>query len=482
MNGFNLVSFDLRRLRRRPAALFAVLVYAGLLGYGAVSGRMRAQTRRTSIYAHQQEVDTSRERLLGRVRAREATEPSSSGVPAWLGSAMDITFASAMPLGPLTDFAVGQSDLLPSFSPLTLWSPNVRLFSKYELDDPMALALGHFDLGQAVLFLLPLVVFALCFDVLSDEYDHRRLGLVLAVAGDVRALVWGRIFLRVGVVVLVTKLVSAAAAAIPLGPFSFAHRWPWLLAWWAGVVLYACFWAAVTAVVASRRRSGSICALSLMFVWAVVVLLIPAGATAAAEVIYPAPSRLAYLTEARAAENQALRSADHAQDRFALEHPDAAPSDAERIPSYIRTAYWVTSRVDASTQPILASFSQTANKRRVALSLLAYLSPAIAFHQWTADLANTSQSVHLKYQAEARRFKLAFGARVADSLLAGHTMTADQIENAPTFRMSPEPIEPALYRHLCLGTALGLASIVLLVIADRRLGVIIGPPEVASKR
>ena len=121
----------------RPAAIASLALFVLALLYGAFEGDAHRNEQLRVIEAHRTEVATSMIRWLSDLRTLEQGK-SDAGVPPWAGSPMDAVFASDLPPGPLADFAIGQRDLLPYFGSLSLWDPDIRLFTKYELAEPVA--------------------------------------------------------------------------------------------------------------------------------------------------------------------------------------------------------------------------------------------------------------------------------------------------------------------------------------------------------
>ena len=141
---------------RNLAAATVFLVFAGLLFYGGFAGKAELDERISIIEAHDVAVAESMETWLSDLRKLEQGDNTETLSPT-TGSAMDVVFASSLPQEPLSDFAVGQSDLLPFVGEISIWEPDIRLFSKYEFADPVGLALGSFDISNAIILLLPLV-------------------------------------------------------------------------------------------------------------------------------------------------------------------------------------------------------------------------------------------------------------------------------------------------------------------------------------
>jgi ABC-2 type transport system permease protein len=464
----NTIWHEWRTRLSRPAVVAALVFFVLMLIYGAVSGRSERNAQLDAAANHQVEVSAAMVKWLGDLQALE-TQGAASGVPPWSGSAMDVTFASSLPVAPLSDFAIGQSDLLPHLGALSLWDPDIRLFSRYEIEDPVALSLGAFDIGKAVLLVLPLLLIVLCFDVLSSDTDSNRLSLLLAQGARVRSLVWSRLLIRAGIVLLLLVVVAAVALILPGREISVVRRLPAFALWLACALLYAAFWIALLAYIASRNGAGEVNVMLALLAWCGFTLILPACASAIAEVIYPAPSRIEHLAEARDIEIETELVETDISKRFVTDHPDMVIDSASEMPGYVRTAFFVTSAVDAATRPVLARFEDAAAKRDEVLSALRYTSPAIIVHGAFNDLAGTSSARHRSYMRQARAHKAAYAEQVAEYVVAGRRLPVDVAASLRPFRFEEESASAVLDRNRRALIFLGLVTILLSIVADRRL-------------
>ncbi len=472
----HMISHEWKTRLGRPAGLVSLLFFAALLVFGAVSGRMERDTRLEAIATHHEQIASAMDNWLKNARLLEE-KGSEAGVPPWSGSALDVTFSSALPPGPLGDFAIGQSDILPSLGGLSLWSPDVRLFSKYEFEDPVALALGGIDIGKVVLLVLPLLLIVLSFDILSAERDTKRLGLTLAQGAPLRALFWRRLLIRGLFVLSAAFLVAFTAFLFQTGGVSLAERLPYFAFWGFTALLYAVFWIGIVAFVASRNRGGEVNVILLLIVWAGFTLIVPAGITAVAESVYPAPSRLAYLAEAREAENETrLQEADIAN-QFIIDHPEMLVNESSEIPAFVRTAFLVNSTVDEATKPLLDAFEAEAQRRDASLAWMRFLSPAIITHALFNDVAGTDSARHRRYMQAARDFKSAYREKAGPYVVAGQRLPTEEFAALPTFKFEEEGFDSLLRRHWGALAFLIIVAALLLLVADRRLKNIKGPND-----
>jgi ABC-2 type transport system permease protein len=451
----------------QPAALASLVAFAVILLFAAVSGRVARDARTHDIANHEAEVAASVARWLADLKAVE-TEGDRSSAPPWSGSPMDVTFSSALPPAPLADFAIGQSDLLPGMGTLSLWDPDVRLFSRYEFKDPVALALGAFDVSKAIVLVLPLLLIVLAFDVLSSERDAGRLGVIVAQGANLRSLFWRRLLIRCVPVLSVALLVAAVALLLNRGATPIDARMPSFVLWCACAALYSAFWMAVVAYAASRNRAGASNIMALLVCWTVLTLVVPAAVTSLTEAAYPPPSRPNYLAEAREAEIATERAEAGIAQQFFNDHPELVVGEQSQMPAYVRTAFFVTSRVDAATRPLLNAFEASASRRERTLAFLRYASPAIIAHGAFNEIAGSSAARHRQYMAQARAFKAAFAEQVAAYVVAGERLPSARATELPRFMFRENLQKTLVTRNVPALLFVLLTTVALLSAADSR--------------
>jgi len=447
----------------RPAAITSLLLFALALVYGAFNGAAYRNAQARIIAAHETEVADAMNHWRTDLQVLEQGKPDSK-VPPWAGSPMDAMFASSLPPAALADFAIGQGDLLPYFGSLSLWDPDIRLFSKYELADPVALALGGFDMSKAVLLLSPLLLIILTFDVLSAERDAKRLTLTLVQGPSIESLFWRRLLIRSGVVLAPILLVSATAAVMNSADGRFIHYLLWLL----GTCCYFVFWIALIGSVASRNARGVSNVLVLLLAWAGLTLVLPAVVSAVSETAYPLPSRLAYLAHGREVEIDTELAEPAITQQLVQDHPELFVADASAIPPYVRTAYLVTSMVDKATRKILAEFEQAAQRRERALAMLRYVSPTVIMHGFFNDVAGSSTARQRRYVAQARAFKSAYAKQAAGYILMGERLPSAAAAELPKFQFADTRWPSIVRSHVSALLVLVVMTSLLLLLARRR--------------
>ena len=464
----NWISAEWRLSIGRAASLFLFVLFSALLACAALNGKAHLDKRLESIDRHQTDIARSMSGWLKDLEQKESLGAEAEVSPR-TGSAMDIRFSSHLPQRALADFSIGQSDILPYVGTVALFDPDIRMFTRYEFDDPVSLMLGAFDLSMAIIVLLPLLLIVFCFDLLSADRDAQRLGLILSQGVSIKSLFWHRLLLRSAAVVVVFMLIMLLALLLNSGAASFYERSMAFMFWAAASLLYIAFWIAVIALVVSYNRRSEFNIMAMLGIWLAFVFIVPAGASTVLETVYPTPTRLAYLAEVRQMENEArLQEADIAN-RFIMDHPEMLVNEDTEFPAFLRAAFLVNSTVDRATRPIQDEFEAAARQRQASVGIIRYLSPAIIIDGLFNDLAGTSSARHQRYMQQVRDYKAEFAGQVGASIVAGQPLTVAEFKAISAFSFADEPLIHVLDRHVLPLLFLTLLVIVLVILINQRL-------------
>src|SRR5215204_2213076 len=135
-----------------------------------------------------------------------------------------------LPPAPLSALAVGQGDVYPNYIKVTARSLDA-LVSGDQIEHPLAVSNGQFDTAFVALFLYPLLIFAVSFDLTATERDRGTLRMVLAQPVTLRTVVAGKMIVRaakLAVPVMVIPL-GVAASSSPLGGDFWLRAMLWTL-------------------------------------------------------------------------------------------------------------------------------------------------------------------------------------------------------------------------------------------------------------
>lgn len=453
----SLWSFEWRLLRREPLILLLTALLVVLGAYASVTGSrfVRAQEATIAELALEERARLdSLQTVMTRLERGESlavspfADPRS---PAVAGRQLASRY-TILPPGPLAPLAIGQRDVQP-FWALISTRTKQTFFVNDEIDNPVALLAGRIDLAFVVLVLYPLFILALTFDVVAGERERGTLGLVLSQPVAPSQVLTTKLLVRALVAVLLTVALSVAAAlatgVVLTDPTVLAR-----FALWCGMLLlYGAFWFATAMAVNARRLSSAASAVTLLGVWLLVVVILPAVSAAIISVTYPAPSRLALTTRLREATDAAAQQRQDALAAFMAEHPTYAADAGGGAPDPNVLAVALQDAAERMMAPRYAEFDAALDAQRVAADRLRLMSPALVLQGALLDLAGSGEDRFRDYERQFDRFHGEWRAFFNERLLGRQALTATDYAAIPSFAYR-EPSVAALLSRLLPGVLL----------------------------
>ncbi len=343
---------------------------------------------------------------------------------------------AVLPPTPLAIVATGQSDLYPAAIKVTSGGKDSFLFSD-EIENPAHLASGSIDLAFVLVFLFPLAILALCYDLISGEREKGTLALTLASARDPRLVMSGKLAMRSGAPIVTTLLAIVAGTAFYSGAAAVVSAE--FAALCAVVVVYALFWALLAAAVNGRDKDSAHNALALMTAWVVVTLIIPSAITAVSNLAYPPPSRVEMVLAARAASIDADKERDATLARYADEHPGATASDMKRGSNRERSLrrLAVQEAARARVDSVVAASDTQLQRQHDLINRLSFASPALLMYRAVVDLAGSGEARHAAFLSRIDDFHDIWRTFFLERARGGKPLTAEDYDKLPRFEQAP---------------------------------------------
>lgn len=171
---------------------------------------------------------------------------------------------------PLASMSIGQRDVNPYYLKLRLLALEGQLYDSDTIN-PFKAFNGNFDFSFLVVFVVPLLVIALSFNVYSEEKEQGSLALLLSNPISVQSLISAKLLLKfLIVVILVTVLFILAVLSFRTG---FTQDVMFL---YLAIVLYSAFWFSLSFFVTSFKKGTSFNGVSLLGSWLFFVIILPA--------------------------------------------------------------------------------------------------------------------------------------------------------------------------------------------------------------
>jgi ABC-2 type transport system permease protein len=354
--------------------------------------------------------------------------------PVFVGAGSAATVVALEP-GPLAILASGQSDLFPAALKVTSDSKDSFLFAD-EIENPAHLVSGSIDLAFVLVFVFPLAILALCFDLVAGEREKGTLALTLASAENPTSVLLGKLFVRAGLPIAAMLAATVAGALLLRGAETVVSGAFALLS--ASILAYGLFWALLAAAVDNFGRGSSFNALALIGVWASLTMVAPAAVNTLADALYPTPSRSEMTLAARAATTDADRERDAALSRYAEEHPDAKAAEMTRGDAKERTLrrFATQEAANARVEAVMARHEAQLARQRELADRLSVLSPALLMYRSVAEIAGVGDRRYTEFLRRLDEFHGRWREFFWSRARAGQSLTQADYDALPRFAAS----------------------------------------------
>lgn len=197
-----------------------------------------------------------------------------------------VKFAFINPSNPLSGLSIGQSDLNPSIKRISIKTLEGQ---KHDTDlmNPMNLQSGNLDLSFVLIYLFPLLIIVLAYNVLSEETDSGTWSLVAVQSKSKLQFLANKLTVRFFFVLGLVLLLFLLAVVILSLSFTIELILMFLL-----TSLYIVFWFVLSFFIVLFKNTSRFNALTLLTIWLVLVILVPSGINAYMTSKYPVPEAL----------------------------------------------------------------------------------------------------------------------------------------------------------------------------------------------
>lgn len=323
----------------------------------------------------------------------------------------------------------------------TAWKHRVRMLAlegqihERDAGHPVLALTGRFDFAFLAAFVLPLVLIVLLHDLRAAERVAGRHDLLVATAGNPARLWHLRAGLRAGAVFVCAAgplLVAAGLAGTAA---------PTLLAACALLLAYLLFWTVVCARLAAWQRSGEVILASLVALWILLGVVIPAAGRMAIDRAVPVPSGADIIMTQREAVNDAwdLPKAT-TMTAFIEQHPQWAAFAATQRPFEWKWYYAFQQIGDQKAQALSQAYTTGRLERDRLAGMLAFVAPPVLMERALQALAGTDLRASLAYEARVRAFHAALREYHYPKLFRDEAFDPAALDAMPRFAAGgPQP-------------------------------------------
>ncbi|MGC4103733.1 DUF3526 domain-containing protein [Ferruginibacter sp.] len=301
-----------------------------------------------------------------------------------------LRFAYINPASKLAAVSIGQRDINSSIQ-----FPTIRTLEaqKHDTDiqNPYRSMMGNFDLSFVVLFLFPLVIIGLTFNLYSEEKERGTWALICSQNFSPRKYLLKKLsvpFLFVSGVFLLLILLSAVIVKLPLDRG--------FLAFILSNFLYICFWFAVVLLLISFFQTSSNNAIFLLGSWIMIVLLLPAAASNFISGKYPVPESLSMMLKQRDGYHKKWDiPEDSSMGMFFKEYPEYSSFKWTHEGFNWLWYYAMQHLGDVDARPDKDLFMEKLRQRQNLSEQISWLVPSLYTQLYNSEVAQTSLTNHL---------------------------------------------------------------------------------------
>lgn len=460
---WSIIKNDWKNLTADRTIWLVAVIFTMLLAYAIYNGSNWTQNKERhyqNLIAEQERKFAENKEGISRGEIKPANAQQIDPTNPYLVGA-DMIYA-VLPSSLLGFTSVGQGDLLRPNIGVSILSKQRTEEDKQGFENPLSFLAGRFDLAFVLVFLLPLLILALSFNLLSSERENGTLQLVLSQPVSLPRFALAKTLTRASSVlflVFVLTLIGFFLNGInPTNPELREELVLWILA----VGNYVLFWFALAHFVNSFGRNSATNAVILAACWIGLVLVVPSLVNVAVTSIYPMPSRTEEINAIRSVNLDLRRDSSRVLDEFYQDHPELAPeadiSEKKLTLAYVTIQQELKRRlaeVENKFDAQLARQQETVNTSR-------FLSPSIVMQEALNDIAGSGVARHRNFRRQTTDFANAWDANFLPLIYRNVKLTAEDYNRIPHFQFQEEN-SGALFRRVAFGLLFLLAATAVLM-------------------
>lgn len=453
MRNFYIIAFYdwlMLRANKLLVACFALLTL--FCAFALWTGQQRVIFREktlTQVQAQEQKSFAEKKQLVAEVeRSGQAFTGNSHRDPTTPNGAANSAANRYFTLkpAPLGVLAVGQSDLRAYYYKFALYKKQA-LYHGEEIENASILYNGHFDFAFVLVFLLPLLIIALTFNVVSGEKERGTLPLIQASTSALRSIALQKITFRLllfgGFASLVVLLGLAVTGSLQNA--APGHVLGLLGLLWA----YTAFWFGLSFMVNSLGKNSGFNAGVLTGTWLALLVLVPALVSVLANAYYPMPSRVELIAETREASDAAREKGAQVLAQYLEDHPELAAQGNKPIntQNFAVNSLMVNLEMEKAMRPLEEKFEIQKAGQMAFLERCRFFSPAIFVQQLLENLAGSSEAHYQDFEAQVQVAQAEYRSFFTEKILKGEKMRAIDYEHVPQPRYKPSAPLTQYTRH-----------------------------------
>ena len=462
-----ILTYELKLLARSKWLLMLFSIILLFVAFASFNGAKNTEKRLADIAVVKQEFLDKDQAMVATLQKIEAGEKLA--IPYWKLPSEPMTIGNSYPrlaiMQPeaLSFIATGQSDMYTHFKSPRIYG-NTFALDYAEMINPVQLLFGNFDLAFVIIYILPLLIIAFTYNILSKEKELGTLRLLSSQPISVFRWLLQKVGIRFVIFNTLTSLIIWIAIAI--GSIKDAPNATSLFGLFLLITGYQLFWFVLSFMIGIKINNSSKNALTLIGCWLLLVLVIPATINQIGNTLYPTPSRLNMINEIRLIKKENEKKQDKIMDSYLRNHPELAQGAGQEQFGFWHNYFASEKVLEEKTKPLLARYNSQLKKQQTLQRTFQFLSPALLMQQSLNKVAASSEMHYNDFKTQVNEFSLTWRNYLVPMLFNQEKFTLKNYRELPEFNYRNRVAHPIWQDVLVL---LLINGIVLLVFGDRSL-------------
>ena len=338
---------------------------------------------------------------------------------------------AAMKPTPFAFISTGQADLFTHYVKPTLYGDDFAL-NFTEMTSPVQLLFGSFDLAFVIIYLLPLLIIAFSYNILSAEKESGSLRLLAAQPIGIQTWVLQKLGLRFfWMLLLVIGALIVLFLSFGVNPIVQMTSFLNLLGL---IIAYMVFWFALAFLINLWVGSSAKNAVALLGLWVVFVLLVPSVLNQLSTTLYPVPSRTLMINEMRSLKEEVSKKQDEVLDNFLRDHPEYALNDTTQRRNFYHRYMASKELIQKELSPMVNDYEEQLKKQQAWIGRLKWISPAIIVQESMNQLAGNSTRDYESFRNQVVVFAGTWREHFMPFLYNNRNFTQNDYPYLPTFQ------------------------------------------------
>ena len=429
-----ILTYEVKLLARSKWLLLLFSIVLLLLAFAAYNGTKNINKRLADIAVINQEFLEKDQQMVTMLQKIEAGEELA--IPYWKSPSEPMTVGNryprlaTMPPEALSFIATGQSDMYTHFKSPRIYGTKLAL-DYGEMVNPVQLLFGNFDIAFVIIYIIPLLIIAFTYNILSKEKELGTLRLLSSQ--PLSTFKW--LLQKTGIRFVIFNSISSLILWVVITIFSLPDtiNQTSLLGLLVLTSTYQLFWFVLSFIVAIKINNSSKNALTLIGLWLLLVLVIPATLNQLGNALYPSPSRLKMINEIRLIKKENEKNQDKIMDSYLRSHPELVEGSNQEQFGFWHNYFASEQAIEEKTTPFIKRYNSQLKKQQQLLRTFQFLSPALLMQQSLNNLAASSELHYNDFKKQVFEFSLKWRNFLVPMLFKQQKFSLSDYDELPKF-------------------------------------------------